>query len=57
VLQPQAKQEVFFSVVFVVVQLMAPQGWQQVLFPCFSEAFGLSAPMAKQPRASVFHLL
>jgi len=57
VLQLQAKHEVFFNVAFVVVQLMAPQGWQQVLFPRFSEAFGLSAPMAKDPRASVLHLL
>ncbi len=45
------------DVAFVVVQLMAPQGWQQVLSRPFSEACGLSAPMAKDPRALVFHLL
>ena len=47
----------FINVGFVVMQLMAPQGWPQVLFPPFSEAFGLSAPTAKDPRALVFHLL
>ena len=47
----------FINVGFVVVQPLAPQGWQQVLDPPFFSACGLSAPTAKDPRASAFHLL
>jgi len=50
----------FITVDFVLVQLLPPQGWPQwamLLSPPFSAAFGLSVPMAKDPRAMVFHLL
>ena len=46
----------FINVGFVV-QPLAPQGWPQVLLLPFYVAFGLSVPMAKDPRALVFHLL
>jgi len=47
----------FINVGFVVVQPLAPQGWQQVLSLPFYVACGLSAPTAKDPRALLFHLL